>query len=241
MQENPDQSFENQLKMARPRRSEVKRVPLTPEEKELLGEIMDKAVAAEKAGDLQQALHFYTDYKNELIKIKEKKEEKKEKKSLGKEWTRDDVIEWAEDNIVKQRPEDAPDWVDQNFEFDELPKIKKKSDLILGKGNLETLPNNLDVEGSLTLIETTIKKMPEVLTVGNHLTLRGSKIDVLPTKLCVFGALDLANITIDDNQIPDDIFVGGDVYIIKDADIQIKNQLHKLKEQGKIKGAILTD
>jgi len=64
--------------MARPKRAEIKRVPLTPEEKKFLGEIMDKAVAAEKAGKLLEAINYYTDYKNELLKIKEVKERKKE-------------------------------------------------------------------------------------------------------------------------------------------------------------------
>jgi len=74
MKEKP-QSLESQLKMARPKRAEVKRVPLTSEEKAFLGEIMDKAVAAEKAGKLKEALDLYTDYKNELLKIKKEKEE----------------------------------------------------------------------------------------------------------------------------------------------------------------------
>jgi len=46
MPEQP-QSLESQLKMAKPKRAEIKRVPLTDEEKEFLGNIMDKAVAAE--------------------------------------------------------------------------------------------------------------------------------------------------------------------------------------------------
>ncbi len=73
--EQIDQSLESQLKMARPRKAEVKRVPLTPEEKEFLGEIIDKAVAAEKAGELKEALDLYTDYKDELLKIKKEKEQ----------------------------------------------------------------------------------------------------------------------------------------------------------------------
>jgi len=84
MKEEPKQSLESQLKMARPRRHEVKRVPLTDEEKEFLGEIMDKAVAAEKAGKLQEAINFYTDYKNELVKIKEIKEIRERVKELEK-------------------------------------------------------------------------------------------------------------------------------------------------------------
>ncbi len=76
MSEQP-KSLESQLNMARPRRGEVKRVPLTPEEKEFLGEIMDKAVAAEKAGELAKALEYYQQYKDELLKVKEKKERKK--------------------------------------------------------------------------------------------------------------------------------------------------------------------
>ena len=77
MKEKP-QSLESQLQMARPKRAEIKRVPLTPEEKEFLGKIMDKAVAAEKAGRLAEAISHYTDYKNEFLKIKEAKERKTE-------------------------------------------------------------------------------------------------------------------------------------------------------------------
>jgi len=84
MSEQP-KSLESQLNMARPRRAEVKRVPLTTEEKEMLGEIMDKAVAAEKAGELQDALNFYTDYKNELFKIKERKSEEEKEENIKKE------------------------------------------------------------------------------------------------------------------------------------------------------------
>jgi len=72
--------------MARPKRSEIKRVPLTPEEKEFLGKIMDKAVAAEKAGKLKEALDLYTDYKNELLRIKEQKQEIEVDKRKEKVW-----------------------------------------------------------------------------------------------------------------------------------------------------------
>ncbi len=233
MEKEKPKSLESQLKMARPQRAEVKRVPLTPEEKEFLGEIMDKAVAAEKAGKLQEALDLYTDYKNELMKIKEKK---------GKEWNRDNVIEWAKRNLSQSiLNEDAAGWVDKNFEFDELPKIKTKSGLNLRVSSLDTIPNNLHVQGCLYLPGVIIQKMPEVLTVDEALGMNSAKIDALPIKLHIGRALDLSNITIDDNQIPDDIFVGGDVYIMKDTDVQIKNLLQKLKKQGKIKGHIFTD
>ncbi len=98
--EKPKQSLESQLKMARPRRHEVKRVPLTPEEKDFLGEIMDKAVAAEKAGKLQEALNLYTEYKNELLRIKESLAEK------GSEFTIDlkDYIDHADPVDINGKP-----------------------------------------------------------------------------------------------------------------------------------------
>jgi len=80
MKKETPQFLESQLKMARPKRAEVKRVPLTVEEKEFLGKIMDKAVAAEKAGKLAEAIERYTEYKEELLKIKEKGKERKVEK-----------------------------------------------------------------------------------------------------------------------------------------------------------------
>ncbi len=89
-----EQSLESQLKMARSRRSEVKRVPLTPEEKEFIGKIMDKAVAAEKAGKLKEALDLYTDYKNELMKINDKlQEERKKEINRIKEKKHEEIID----------------------------------------------------------------------------------------------------------------------------------------------------
>jgi len=92
MPEQP-QSLESQLKMARPRRHEVKRVPLTPEEKEFLGKIMDKAIAAEKAGELVKALEYYQEYRIELLKIKEIKEK------LPKKMTEQEKLEAAKEAL----------------------------------------------------------------------------------------------------------------------------------------------
>ncbi len=237
MKEKPH-SLENQLKMARPRRGEVKRVPLTPEEKEFLGEIMDKAVAAEKAGKLQRALNLYTDYKNELLKIKEKKEKKEER--IGKEWNKDDVIEWAERDVFDLKPEEASNWVDENIEFDELPAIKTKSDLDLaGNYTYETLPNNLYVQGEFALDWVTINKMPKILVVESNLLLNGAIINEMPAGLRVGGNLHLGGTEIKNKKIPENIFVKGNVYIMTNEDEQIKEQLYKLEEQGKIKGNII--
>jgi len=96
MSEQP-KSLESQLQMARPRRGEVERVPLTSEEKEFLGEIMDKAVAAEKAGELQEALNFYTDYKNKLMKIKEKRERRRKRQESTEPVFNTELINLQED------------------------------------------------------------------------------------------------------------------------------------------------
>jgi len=230
--EQPKQSLESQLKMARPRRAEIKRVPLTPEEKEFLGKIMDKAVAAEKAGELQEALNLYTDYKNELLKIKEKE------KLLGKEWNRNDVIKWVI-NEASIPEDEAEDWVDEHFEFDELPKIKTKSNLELaGNHTYETLPNNLYVQGDLRLDWATIKKMPKTLTVEESLILKGATINELPAELDVGENLHIEGTEIGSNKIPANIFVKENVWIMAMQDEQIKDQLYKLKEQGNIKGDI---
>ncbi len=97
MKSEKPQSLESQLQMARPRRSEVKRVPLTDEEKEFLGKIMDKAVAAEKAGKLKEALDFYTDYKNELMKIKDKIEKKRKRQESAEPAFNTEPIDLLED------------------------------------------------------------------------------------------------------------------------------------------------
>ncbi len=161
MPEQP-QSLESQLKMARPRRHEVKRVPLTPEEKEFLGEIMDKAVAAEKTGKLQEALNLYTDYKNELLKIKEKKEKDKE------QWDFDMLHEWVRDEIGITDEDDAAwHWTAHNFNLSEPPDIRVAGEnLTVHDSSITQLPAHLKVIGNLNLKGCKLlKKLPAHLFV----------------------------------------------------------------------------
>ncbi len=121
MKSEKPQSLESQLKMARPRRAEVKRVPLTPEEKEFLGEIMDKAVAAEKAGDLARAIGFYTDYKNELLKIKDKKEKLIELK----EQYEDQIETLKKIGLIEQLPNGEMGFYDINDKPRRIPTYEE--------------------------------------------------------------------------------------------------------------------
>jgi len=123
------QSIESQLQMARPRRHEIKRIPLTSEEKEFLGKIMDKAVAAEKAGDLKEALDLYTDYKNELLKIKEIKEirerVKESEKSLELEKQYKDQVEILKKNgLIEKLPSGELGFIDINGQARPIPTYK---------------------------------------------------------------------------------------------------------------------
>jgi hypothetical protein len=142
MKEQPKQSLENQLKMARPQRAEVKRVPLTPEEKEFLGKIMDKAVAAEKAGDLAKAIEFYQEYRDELLKIKEIKEIKERVKELEKslelEKQYEDQVETLKKNgLIEELPSGELGFFDINNEPRRIPtyeeilqKVEAKKELL---------------------------------------------------------------------------------------------------------------
>ncbi len=232
MKKEQPQSLENQLKMARPKRAEVKRVPLTPEEKEFLGDIMDKAVAAEKAGELQKSLDLYTEYKNELLKIKERLEKEQ---SLRLQ-QRNDLIEWAKQHEIAR---DCESWVDEHFDFEEYPKIIAKKDLDLSSHvNIETIPENIHVKGSMT-IQGIIKKMPQTLTVDKNLLIQKANIDTIPALLNISGDLILDDIVFIDNKISDTIFIGGNVYLNKPIHGNVMDLLNKLKGEGKIIGEII--
>ncbi len=123
MPEKPDQSLESQLKMARPQRAEVKRVPLTPDEDKFLFLILNKAIAAEKAGDLAKAIGFYTDYKNELLKIKGKKEGEKTFE-LKKQYNEQiDTLKKA--GLIEQLPSGEMGFVDINGQPRRIPTYEE--------------------------------------------------------------------------------------------------------------------
>ncbi len=179
MKEKPKQSLENQLQMARPRRSEVKRVPLTPEEKAFLGEIMDKAVAAEKAGKLAEALGYYTDYKNELNKIKEEKEQIEKIKN-----TRQKFIEWLSSIFIEDT--NIESWTDANVDFSKYPKIIVDSPIkIEHKKNCTEMPENLEIDGEFSLKGTSLGDLPNNLHVRGNLNLLDTDIVVLPDDIRV--------------------------------------------------------
>ncbi len=179
MPEQIKQSLESQLQMARPRCHEVKRVPLTPEEKEFLGEIMDKAVAAEKAGELKKALDLYTDYKNELLKIKKKLSFDKDK------WDEETVLNWVKEEIDASDPRK---WMDKIY-LRELPVISINQ-ITFDLSNIKSvkhLPNNLIVRGTLNLRGTSIEKLPNALTVHEDLYLQNTPITTLPDNIYIHG------------------------------------------------------
>ncbi len=206
MREKQEQSLESQLKMARPRRYEVKRVPLTPEEKEFLGEIMDKAVAAEKAGELQEALNLYTDYKNELLKIKETKEKEKRSKEEIKKIQKE-LIEWA--GSFNTEPEK---WINKNFDLKNMPDIICYADIDLDNTQANHLPDNLIVHGLLSIQNTPILKLPH--------------------NLCVEGDFNISNTKLTD--LPDDLIVNGILEIDAFALKKIKDKAHELKRAGQV-------
>ncbi len=231
--EKAAQSLESQLQMARPRRHEVKRVPLTPEEKGFLGDIMDKAVAAEKAGKLAEAIEFYTDYKNELLKIKNRIE-KEERGEI--EWTKENLVEWAKD-IGKDEK-----FVEDNFDLTKLPKLETKSDLTLDFAVIDKFPAAMKVNGTLIMNNATIKKwIGTNLSIRRNLFLFGAKTDYLPDNTMVFqGNLDISQSSIKD--LPDDIFIGGSISIEgAKHEKKLAQKARELKAKEQIEGEIITN
>jgi len=176
------QSLESQLQMAQPRRHEIKRVPLTPEEKAFLGEIMDKAVAAEKAGKLQEAINFYIDYKNELLKIKEKKEKGKSRKT--EEQIRQELIEWA--SRFNTQPER---WINEDFDLSNPPNVVYNRMLNLEGVEVDRLPENFIIHGSLSIRNTSITELPKGLYIAGGFNIYKTNIKDLPDDLLVEGKL----------------------------------------------------
>ena len=79
--------------------------------------------------------------------------------------------------------------------------------LFLYKCDIESLPNNLVVEGYLDLEGTCITSLPDNLTVGSFLDIRGTKITSLPDNLTVGDYLDIRGTKI--TSLPDNLIVGG--------------------------------
>jgi len=234
MQKEKPKSLESQLQMARPRRHEIKRVPLTPEEKEFLGKIMDKAVAAERAGRLQEAINFYTDYKNELLRIKKERE--------ANISNRQQLIDW----VVKEKGFDrkwAEKYIETNFDLSKLPKLETAGFLDFSDMEINEFPANMRVNGNLGLQNSHIKKWIGTGLIipasWNDLYLGNAKVDCLPESTYVGRDLELSGSSIKD--LPDNLYVGGNINI---ADCKHERTLlkraRKLKDEGKIKGNIFT-
>ncbi len=231
------QSLESQLKMARPRRHEVKRVPLTPEEKAFLGEIMDKAVAAEKAGELQAALNFYTDYKNELLRIKETREKEK-KEETG--WTKEKLVKWVE-NVFKTPPEEMTfeEKAHKIFDIPKLPKLETVGDLELAAKVIDEFPANITIYGRLDLDRAVVKEwIGTNLDVNGDVLMDHAQIESLPENMHVDGNLDMNNSTIQD--LPDELYVGADIFLVN-CNKKVINKAHQLKSEGNIRGRVITE
>jgi len=186
MQEKEPQSLESQLKMARPKRAEAKRVPLTDEEKEFLGEIMDKAVAAEKAGDLQEALDLYTDYKNELLKIKRKKEG--EKSFELKEQYKDQIETMKKNGLIEKLPSGEMGFVDINGDPRPIPtyedilrKVEAKKEL-LEKKREQGFTQLLIVPFGMKLSDIVEKAKELIIKKHEEGNLKGTNGDLLELK-----------------------------------------------------------
>jgi len=204
--EKSKQSLESQLQMVHPRRSEVERVPLTDEEKEFLSKIMDKAVAAEKAGELKKALDLYTDYKNELLKIKETKQQEEQKPNVDE--AKQKLIHWAMSFLFG----DAKKWVEENFKVLNTGSIVCKADLNFPERIIRSLPENLIIQGNLNLSGTQIKELPD--------------------GLCVWGDCNIVETEIKD--LPDDLEINGTLIIDEDGPESLLNKAQELFDRRNV-------
>lgn len=75
---------------------------------------------------------------------------------------------------------------------------------------INTLPDNLKVDGNLNLQGTQITTLPDNLKVGGSLDLADTQITTLPDNLKVGGNLDLYETQI--TTLPDNLEVGGNIY-----------------------------
>ena len=186
MPENPKQSLESQLKMARPQRAEVKRVPLTSEEKEFLGKIMDKAVAAEKAGKLQEALDLYTDYKNELLKIKGKKES--EKTFELKEQYEDQIETLKKNGLIEKLPSGELGFIDIKDQprpipsYDDILKRVEAKKELLEKKREQGFTQLLIVPFGMKLSDIIEKAKELIIKKHKERNLKGTNGDLLELK-----------------------------------------------------------
>jgi len=234
MPKETPQSLEAQLKMARPKRSEVKRVPLTSEEKEFLGEIMEKAVAAEKAGKLQEALDYYIDYKNELLKIKENKEKEEKEEDVEIEWTEEKLVKWV-GKVLGGLPIVWRQRTEEMFDLSELPNLITNESLTLNDEVIDEFPT-MWVNGNLLLARSAIKKwLGKGLNVNGELNLVNSKISYLPENTYAQRLL-LQGSKIKD--LPESLLVKGDIHL-RGCSEKVIEKARILKKGGNIGGNVI--
>lgn len=113
--------------------------------------------------------------------------------------------------------------------IDGNPTISKGLNLY-NNTKITSLPDNLVVGGSLSLVCSNVSSLPKNLVVGDSLDLRFSKIKSLPDNLIVCGWLDLSNTEITSlpknciigwlnlngtkvTYLPDNLIIGGSLFL----------------------------
>ena len=97
-------------------------------------------------------------------------------------------------------------------EFLAMKNPKVNGDLDLNHNQeIASLPEGLEVSGSLLLYSTSITSLPEGLKVGGYLDLSNTKITSLPEGLEVAGSLWLNDTPI--TSLPQGLEVGGSLYL----------------------------
>ena len=99
-------------------------------------------------------------------------------------------------------------------------------------------PKDLNIKGSLDLVNTKITSLPNNLKVDGYLDLRDTKIASLPNNLYVGGYLDLEDTRI--TSIPNNLEVGDSLFLYETplAEKYTKEEIRKMIEDkgGKVKG-----
>ena len=78
---------------------------------------------------------------------------------------------------------------------------------LCGNADVIKLPDNLQVRGSIYLLDIQIEELPDNLKVDGYLDLQGTQIKELPINLQVHGSLNLQGTQI--KKLPNNLKVGG--------------------------------
>ena len=103
---------------------------------------------------------------------------------------------------------------DIEYDIDDNLKITTKGYLDLSHKDVDWLPNNLEIHGSLVLEDTHITKLSDNLDVRGNLFLASTNIKEFPQDLKVLFNIDISNTDIDIDKMPKSVELGG--RIIKD-------------------------